>query len=196
MPSRDRVQIDFRLPFLYISGMRQRGFTIVELLIVIVVIALLAAITVAVYNGARLRAQATEIATDLKAIEKALNLYKHSVGLATWPNDNDSSYFTGLDNPSINSIITARAEFRSFLPTAPVADGVGSSSAYALDSDGDTYNGCSAITSGVNIFVANATNTELMQAIDTIMDDGNLSCGRVRIGGTSFHYNIARNATS
>jgi prepilin-type N-terminal cleavage/methylation domain-containing protein len=176
--------------------MQRRGFTIAELLIVIVVVAILAAITVAVYNGARIRAQASQISTDLKAIEKALNLYKHSIGLATWPNDDDASYFTGLANPSVSSIIAARPELRSFLSAAPVAANIGSSSAYALDSDGDTYNGCSAITSGVNIFVANATNTELMQAVDTMIDDDNLSCGRIRVGGTSFHYNIARSASS
>lgn len=173
---------------------RQRGFTIVELLIVIVVIAVLATVTVVAYNGVRLRSQATAIVSDLKAIEKALHLYKQSLGLSSWPNDNDATYFTGNDNPSFTAIINAQPGFRDFLQTAPVPTGIGA--AYAFDSDGDTYNGCSTITSGVNIYVPNATNNDLMQMVDNLMDDGNLSCGRVRIGGTSFHYNVARSATS
>lgn len=174
--------------------MRQRGFTIVELLVVIVVIAVLASVTIVVYSGARTRAQATQIATDLKAIEKAFHLYKQSIGLATWPSDNDATYLTGNANPTIATIITAQIGFRNFLATAPVPTGIGVS--YAFDSDGDTYDGCSTNTSGVDIYVANATNNDLMQAVDSAMDDGNLGCGRVRIGGTSFHYNIARNAAS
>jgi prepilin-type N-terminal cleavage/methylation domain-containing protein len=174
--------------------MKRRGFTIVELLIVIVVIAVLASVTIVVYGGARTRAQATEIATDLKAIEKAFHLYKQASGLAAWPSDNDATYLTGLANPTIAAIITAQSGFRDFLGVAPVPTGIGTS--YAFDSDGDTYDGCSTTTSGVNIYVANATNNDLMQAIDNAMDDGNLSCGRVRMGGTSFHYNIARSAAT
>lgn len=44
---------------------KQRGFTIVELLIVIVVIAILAAIVVMAYNGVQQRARATAAARDL-----------------------------------------------------------------------------------------------------------------------------------
>lgn len=43
----------------------QRGFTIVELLIVIVVIAILAAITIVAYNGVQQRAIASSVAADL-----------------------------------------------------------------------------------------------------------------------------------
>lgn len=174
--------------------MRRHGFTIVELLIVIVVIAVLATVSVVSYNGVRVRSQAAAIAADLKSIEKALNLYKQAVGLGAWLTDADATYFTGTANPSIAAIIGAQPTFREFLPVAPVPTGIGVN--YAFDSDPDTYDGCSAITSGVNIYVPNATNNELMQAVDNAMDDGNLSCGRVRIGGTSFHYNIARSYSS
>jgi len=48
------------------------GFTIVELLIVIVVIAILAAISVVAYNGVQQRARQSKIQSDLTTIEKAI----------------------------------------------------------------------------------------------------------------------------
>jgi prepilin-type N-terminal cleavage/methylation domain-containing protein len=52
-----------------------RGFTIVELLIVIVVIAILAAITIVAYNGVQKRALNTARLTEVKAWQKQLLLY-------------------------------------------------------------------------------------------------------------------------
>ena len=51
------------------------GFTIVELLIVIVVIAILAAISIVAYNGIQSRAKDAERQNDMGAIKKALELY-------------------------------------------------------------------------------------------------------------------------
>jgi prepilin-type N-terminal cleavage/methylation domain-containing protein len=53
---------------------KQLGFTIVELLIVIVVIGILAAITVVAYNGIQDRAQRAKITSDLRNIENAINM--------------------------------------------------------------------------------------------------------------------------
>lgn len=52
------------------------GFTIVELLIVIVVIAILAAITVVAYNGVQARARDSRRAQDLANIQTALRAYE------------------------------------------------------------------------------------------------------------------------
>ncbi|HSW90432.1 MAG TPA: prepilin-type N-terminal cleavage/methylation domain-containing protein [Candidatus Saccharimonadales bacterium] len=52
-----------------------RGFTIVELLIVVVVIAILAAITIVTYNGAQKRALNTARLTEVIAWKKQLLLY-------------------------------------------------------------------------------------------------------------------------
>lgn len=55
--------------------MSQRGFTIVELLIVIVVIAILAAITIVAYNGIQNRAHDTAVRSDLANISRKLKAY-------------------------------------------------------------------------------------------------------------------------
>lgn len=59
----------------------QSGFTIVELLIVIVVIAVLAAITIVAYNGIQNRASDTAVTSDLKSTAKLFELYKVDKGV-------------------------------------------------------------------------------------------------------------------
>lgn len=53
----------------------QKGFTIVELLIVIVVIAILAALVLNTFAGVQQRARDTERTTDIKAIASQLEVY-------------------------------------------------------------------------------------------------------------------------
>lgn len=62
---------------------KRRGFTIVELLIVIVVIAILAAITVVAYNGIQNRANDTAIQADLTHFAKLIEIQKVNDG--TYP---------------------------------------------------------------------------------------------------------------
>ena len=50
----------------------KHGFTIVELLIVIVVIGILAAITIVAFNGVQDRARMNKIQSDLASLEKAI----------------------------------------------------------------------------------------------------------------------------
>ncbi len=56
------------------------GFTIVELLIVIVVIAILAAISLVAYNGIQERARNTKINQDLASLQKAIMLARETTG--------------------------------------------------------------------------------------------------------------------
>jgi general secretion pathway protein G len=54
---------------------KQTGFTIVELLIVIVVIAILATISIVAYNGTQNRANDAKMTSAAKQVEKALRIY-------------------------------------------------------------------------------------------------------------------------
>ena len=58
-----------------IPSTKQKGFTIVELLIVIVVIAILAAITIVAYNGIQQRAKNTAIISAAKSTIGVINAY-------------------------------------------------------------------------------------------------------------------------
>lgn len=62
---------------------KQKGFTIVELLIVIVVIAILASISIVAYNGIQARATNVSQLSEIKAWEQAFNVYRADNG--QWP---------------------------------------------------------------------------------------------------------------
>lgn len=75
----DRVRTSMaRLPQLdrNMSKVESRGFTIVELLIVIVVIGILAAITIVAFNGIQNRGYDTTVQSDLKSFKTKVELYK------------------------------------------------------------------------------------------------------------------------
>lgn len=59
------------------------GFTVIELLIVIIVIAILAVISTIVYNGVQSRAYVVRMQADVQSIERAIELYKVDHG--QWP---------------------------------------------------------------------------------------------------------------
>jgi prepilin-type N-terminal cleavage/methylation domain-containing protein len=121
------------------------GFTIVELLVVIVVIAILAAITIVAYNGIQQRARTAQTQQALTSWIKALELYKADNG--KWPGyytclgDNygygstgtgSSGYQcrqnTSTDGATVNSAFnTAMQAYISSRPTPAMVTGVSSS---------------------------------------------------------------------
>jgi len=84
------------------------GFTIVELLIVIVVIGILAALVIVTYNGIQQKARDTERKTDIKALQGHLEAYwADNAKYPTLADVNDASAggfrltnFKGLDQAS------------------------------------------------------------------------------------------------
>jgi prepilin-type N-terminal cleavage/methylation domain-containing protein len=59
---------------------KQSGFTIVELLIVVVVIAILAAITIVAYNGIQNRAYDSAVQSDMRQFEQKVKIAKVDAG--------------------------------------------------------------------------------------------------------------------
>ena len=81
---------------------KEQGFTIVELLIVIVVIGILAALVITTFTGIQQKARNTERQTDIKALHGQIEAYYAQNGkYPTLDNLNDSSWrasnMKGLD---------------------------------------------------------------------------------------------------
>jgi prepilin-type N-terminal cleavage/methylation domain-containing protein len=118
---------------------RRGGFTLVEIMIVVAIIALLAAIAVPGFLRARKRSQATKILNDLRMIDAAVDQYAietnratgATVAVADWTSYLKSGtilYNTGADqfgasyNPqSVDSLPSvARTTFDTLSDVAPV----------------------------------------------------------------------------
>lgn len=81
---------------------KQQGFTIVELLIVIVVIGILAALVITTFTGIQQKARDTERQTDIKALQGQIEAYYAQKGnYPTRTNVNDGTWrstnMKGLD---------------------------------------------------------------------------------------------------
>lgn len=85
---------------------KQEGFTIVELLIVIVVIGILAGLVITTFTGIQQKARNTERETDIKALHGQLEAYNAQNGkYPTLANMNDSTWrssnMKGLDQDAL-----------------------------------------------------------------------------------------------
>ncbi len=92
-----------------LSGRKQSGFTIVELLIVVVVIAILAAITIVAFNGIQNRAKASAAQSNASQAIKKLMAYAI---------DNSDSYPTSLSLIGLNDTTDLTYEY-SYSNTVP-----------------------------------------------------------------------------
>jgi general secretion pathway protein G len=97
------------------------GFTIVELLVVIVVIAILASITVVAYTGIQNRANDAAVRADLSNFAKTMELYKADNG--TYPGESSFTTALGL----------------KFSKNAYGTDAQGRNVRYCLNTTTDTY---------------------------------------------------------
>lgn len=100
-----------------------RGFTIVELLIVIVVIAILASISIVAYTGIQGRARDSQRLQDMKTIMKALEVYKVQTG--NYPAAVGTTGAGGWETsagstPFLNALATGSNAVISSVPVDPV----------------------------------------------------------------------------
>lgn len=139
----------------------KHGFTIVELLIVVVVIAILAAISIVAYNGIQERARDSERVSDMAAIQKILEAYyidhnryptRGEMQNATWRQENlitpdQSPFINPLDKGSPSSITASGSVVtinKYSYYEVPTGVGSGYRINYKLESDPST---------NVNIYV-------------------------------------------
>jgi prepilin-type N-terminal cleavage/methylation domain-containing protein len=114
---------------------KNRGFTIVELLVVIVVIGVLAAITIVSFTGISQRAVVAAIQSDLSNASKQLKIYNTTYG----------SYPT-MDNNKCPSAPNVDTKY------CLKASGSNSYTVYWSISSGGQQNFCVEVTNGTNIY--------------------------------------------
>ena len=124
------------------------GFTIVELLIVVVVIGILAAIVIVSYNGITQAARDSQRQADLSTIAKAIQLYKEDNG--HYPREDDGANGEVGEGAGLDAML---APYISTVPKDPIAD-----ANHYYYYDGDHY--CSGYSNSAVLF-AYGTDTDI-----------------------------------
>lgn len=117
------------------SQQRTRGFTIVELLIVIVVIGILAAITLVAFNGIRDRAAFAQEKSDMAAINKLIQMYHADNG--SYPDTGGNASWRGWSQSTTNFVPGIVPKYASSLPQRPA--GGHTNESYLYTSNGTDY---------------------------------------------------------
>lgn len=148
------------------------GFTLVELMIVIAVIGLLSAIAVPNYINFRKKAQAAQVAANLKNFEKGFIAY--AIDYENFPNDchTDNGPY-GLPNVEIEAYISVE----EWAATTALGG--------RYNWEGPDYYSYA----GISIDGATA-DVKYLRHVDAMLDDGNLGSGRFRQIGSRYTYII------
>lgn len=118
----------------------RQGFTIVELLVVIVIIAILAAIVIVAFNGVTAKASFSKEQEDLKNITKALEMYHidHDSYHNTLSQSGCTYGWCGWDQVTGDSFITGLSpQYMTTIPQMPI--GNAANDTYLYKSDGVNY---------------------------------------------------------
>ncbi len=146
----------------------KKGFTIVELLIVIVVIGVLAAISIVAYNGIQQTARDAQRKSDIANIVKALELYYNDKGVYPGtPNETggstsiNSGWSTTADS-SWQNLVTALDPYMKGIGRDPISTpgvGVTSGTGYNYAYFASTSSYCGAAPYQMYILVYRFENT-------------------------------------
>lgn len=119
---------------------RQKGFTLIELLVVIAIIGILSTVALTSLNGARRRANDAKRISNLKEMQKAVELYYYTNG--SYPNTSGSwrsecaAWSSYANNNVIPGIVPT---YMSSLPEDPNMDKTNSKYCYVYRSNGTDY---------------------------------------------------------
>lgn len=149
-----------------VSHKNKKGFTIVELLIVIVVIGILATLVIVTFTGIQQKARNTQRQTDIKAVQGYVESFYAEFGFYPTASDLNtgtfrSAYLKGLDphalsdpkQPNDGGAISATAVAAGTYQYsyATTGDTAACSASTDLTSGAPTDNGCTKYTLSANL---------------------------------------------
>ena len=104
------------------SAHRTKAFTLIELLIVVAIIGILAAIAVPNFLNAQVRAKLAKVKSDLRSIAQAQDMY--FLDTNTYPPESEDNIFTGRRSPSEAGLffLTHPVAYMSSIPHDPFQD--------------------------------------------------------------------------
>jgi type II secretion system protein G len=141
---------------------RERGFTLVEIMVVVVIIGLLAALAVPGFQRVRDRARVSRTANDLRVFSQAFETYLMEFG--AWPADAAPGV--------IPSELVGRLPNSFAMPTP-----------FGGQYEWDNEVGLKSIT----LYQLTGTVAQLRK-LDELIDDGNPNTGNFQYNGTEWHW--------
>lgn len=139
------------------------GFTIVELLIVIVVIGILAAITIVAFNGIQARAAYTAYKSDIQSINKAIQLYYADNG--SYPTNGTSTCSVGNTTSNVDFVFNL---VPTYLAKTPVPRNYGNNYyAYCHRADGSNYKLIRLVSGGSTLPDVEMADTAMLDPVRT-----------------------------